>query len=230
MGQFTLVWDIETVPDLDAVRRVHDLQGISDEEAIDLLGGKFPKHLFHKIICIGVIIAERQPNGWSVVSKGAPHAGERSEKELIKGFVDRIAQLQPTMVTFNGNSFDLPVLRCRALAHKISAPGLMSLPYFNRYSAQSVDLCDVLASYGAAKATLHEISRTLGFRGKGSGIDGSDIARLAAAGRMREIADYCIEDVVNTYRIWLTHELFCGRINADEYASSDAAIVEWTQK
>ena len=61
MGQFTLVWDIETVPDLDADRRVHDLQDLCDEEAIDLLGGKFPKHPFHKIICIGVIIAERQP-------------------------------------------------------------------------------------------------------------------------------------------------------------------------
>lgn len=214
MGQFTLVWDIETVPDLDAIRRVHSLLGISNEEAIGFLGGKFPKHPFHKIICIGVVIAERQPNGWIAVSKGAPHARERSKEERIKGFVDRIPQLQPTLVTFNGSSFDLPVLRYRALAHSISARGLVSLPYFNRYSAQSVDLCDVLASYGAAKVTLNEISRTLGFRGKGSGIDGSDVARLAAAGRMHEIADYCIEDVVNTNRIWLAHELFCGRITA----------------
>lgn len=226
MGQYVLIWDLETVPDLDAVRRIHDTPDISDDEAVGLLGGKFPKHPVHKIICIGAIIAERTESGWKVVSKGAPHIGDRTEKELIVGFVDRIAQLQPTLVTFNGSSFDLPVLRYRALAHRVSAPGLMSLPYFNRYSAQSVDLCDVLASYGTAKATLNEISRTLGFRGKGSGIDGSDVAEYFKAGRLREIADYCVEDVVNTYRIWLTHELFCGRLTAEEYAFSDAAIMQ----
>lgn len=224
MGQYVLVWDLETAPDLDAIRRVHDTPDISEEETVALLGGKFPKHPFHKIVCIGAIIAERQEGGWKVISKGAPHIGERTEKELIAGFVDRIEQLQPTLVTFNGSSFDLPVLRYRALAHRVSAPGLMSLPYFNRYSAQSVDLCDVLASYGTAKATLHEISRTLGFRGKGSGIDGSDVAEYFKAGRVKEIADYCIEDVVNTYRIWLTHELFCGRLTEDEYAASDRLV------
>jgi predicted PolB exonuclease-like 3'-5' exonuclease len=224
VGQYVLIWDLETVPDLEAVRRVHDTPDISDEEAVELLGGKFPKHPFHKIVCIGAIIAERIESSWKVISKGAPHIGDRTEMELIAGFVDRIAQLQPTLVTFNGNSFDLPVLRYRALAHRVSAPGLMSLPYFNRYSSQSVDLCDVLASYGTAKATLHEISRTLGFRGKGSGIDGSDVAEYFRAGRLREIADYCIEDVVNTYRIWLAHELFCGRLTAEEYTFSDAAV------
>jgi hypothetical protein len=42
---------------------------------------------------------------------GAPHVGERSEKQLISSFVDRIAELSPQLVTFNGSSFDLPVLR-----------------------------------------------------------------------------------------------------------------------
>ncbi len=224
MSNYVLVWDLETVPDLDAVVRVHDLEDSDFDSALEVLGGKFPKHPFHKIVCIGAIIAERTAHGWEVMSRGAPHAGRRPEKELIRSFVSRIADLQPTLVTFNGNGFDLPVLRYRALVHRISAPGLSSVPYFNRYSQQSVDLCDVLASYGSAKATLHEISRTLGFAGKSSGIDGSDVSRLSAEGRFDEIAAYCLEDVTNTYRIWLAHELFCGRLTEEQYKKSDALV------
>lgn len=221
MSDHVLVWDLETIPDLEAVGRVHDLEFGDDQGARDILGEKFPKHPFHKIVCIGAIIAQRHTMGWKVISRGAPHDGDRSESQLIASFVGRIAELQPTLVTFNGNGFDLPVLRYRAMVHRVTAPGLMSLPYFNRYSNQSVDLCDVLASYGTAKATLHEISRTLGFAGKASGIDGSNVAKLHAEGRIQEIADYCIEDVTNTYRIWLTHELFCGRLTPEQYQYSE---------
>jgi predicted PolB exonuclease-like 3'-5' exonuclease len=44
--------------------------------------------------------------------------GERTEKELITAFCDKIAELSPQLVTFNGNSFDLPVLRYRAIDGK----------------------------------------------------------------------------------------------------------------
>ena len=43
----------------------------------------------------------------SVDALGAPHVGDRSERELIAAFVDRIAELKPQLVTFNGSSFDL---------------------------------------------------------------------------------------------------------------------------
>jgi hypothetical protein len=68
--------------------------------------------------------------------------GERTEKELITAFCDKIAELRPQLVTFNGNSFDLPVLRYRAMVHGVSAPGLSARPYFHRYSEDAIDLCD----------------------------------------------------------------------------------------
>ena len=43
-------------------------------------------------------------------------SSERSEKQLIATFCDKIA-VDPQLVTFNGNSFDLPVLRYRAMIH-----------------------------------------------------------------------------------------------------------------
>ena len=45
--------------------------------------------------------------------RGAPR-GERTEKELISAFCDKIAELSPQLVTFNGNSFDLPCKSPRA--------------------------------------------------------------------------------------------------------------------
>jgi 3'-5' exonuclease len=84
---------------------------------------------------------------------------------LISSFVDRIAQLTPQLVTFNGASFDLPVLRYRAMVHGIAAPGLSSRPYFNRYIEDVIDLCDVLSSFTAqGKVTLHELCRAMGLR------------------------------------------------------------------
>ena len=40
-------------------------------------------------------------------------------------------------VTFNGNSFDLPVLRYRAMVYGVSAPGLYARSYFHRYALSS---------------------------------------------------------------------------------------------
>jgi predicted PolB exonuclease-like 3'-5' exonuclease len=42
---------------------------------------------------------------------GAPHVGDRSEKPLIASFCEKIAELRPHLVSFNGHGFDLRVLR-----------------------------------------------------------------------------------------------------------------------
>ena len=124
MSEYVLVWDLETIPDLACVARVNGLADGDDEGARAALGDEFPKLLFHKVACIGALVAERINGVWNVRSLGAPHMGERSEAELLQSFVDRIEAFRPQMVTFNGSSFDLPVLRYRAMINRVSAPGL----------------------------------------------------------------------------------------------------------
>jgi len=115
MPPSVLVWDIETVPDLRAVAAAQGLVGKGDDEVRAALGDKFPKPIYHAIACIGALVAQRPEDHWVVRAIGAPHIGERSEKEILTAFVNKIAELAPQLVTFNGAFFDLPVLRYRAM-------------------------------------------------------------------------------------------------------------------
>ena len=144
-----IVWDIETVPDLEAAARIADLVGAPEGQIRESLGEKFPKLPLHKIVCIGAVVATRQDGVWQVEAIGAPHIGERSETDLIRSFVEKVGSHRPQLVTFNGNSFDLPVLRYRAMMHRIDAPGLECRPYFKRYTDDCLDLCDALSSFDA---------------------------------------------------------------------------------
>lgn len=227
MAASVIAWDIETIPDLKgfAVANGHD--GKSDEEIRAAIGDKFPKHIYHSLVCIGALVAHQEYAGsWVIDALGAPNLSERSEKELISSFVDRIAELTPQLVTFNGSSFDL--LRYRAMVNGVSAPGLAMRPYFNRYTEDAVDLCDVLSSFSPqAKATLHELCRVMGLPGKPNGVSGAGVEKYYRDGRIREISDYCETDVVNTYRIWLRYELFRGRLTEATFQASEANFVEF---
>lgn len=121
-------------------------------------------------------MAEHVDGAWVVPAIGAPHVGERSEKELIQALVDKIAALEPCLVTFKGSGFDLPVLRYGAILHRVAAPGLESRSYFRRYGDDAVDLCDVLPSYDArSRMRLNDLGRALDLPGKPEGMDGTQV-------------------------------------------------------
>ena len=226
-----IVWDLETVPDLKAAARMFGLDGQSDEQVRGALGTGFPKHPLHSIACIGALVAKREREGWRVTAIGAPHIEERPEPELIRSFVDRIAQLSPQLITFNGNGFDLPVLRYRAMLHRVPAPGLHVRPYFNRYSLDALDLCDVLGSFGSgSKMKLDELSRILGLAGKPEGIEGSKVDAMVAEGKITEVAHYCETDVVNTYRLWLIYEVFRGVLSPEELQWSELGLQSYVRQ
>jgi predicted PolB exonuclease-like 3'-5' exonuclease len=226
--QSVIVWDLETVPDLAAAARLFDMGDASDGEVREALGTGFPKHPLHKIVCIGALVASRQPEGWRVDALGAPHTGERSEAQLIRDFIEKIGQLRPQLITFNGHSFDLPVLRYRAMVNRIPAAGVQVRQYFHRYTEDALDLCDVLGSYvPGAKVKLDDVSKILGLSGKPVGIDGSRVEEMVLAGQIEEVARYCETDVLNTYRVWLVYELFRGAITSEQLDWSERQIREF---
>jgi predicted PolB exonuclease-like 3'-5' exonuclease len=179
-----MVWDIETVPDLEGYARAHNLTGRSQEGIRSAMGDDFPKLIYHSIICIGALIASRTANGYEVQVVGAPHVGQRTEKELIESFVNKVAQVSPQLVSFNGCAFDLPVLRYRAMVHQVFAPGMHNKAYFHRYTDDNVDLCDVLSSFSyGGKVKLDELSRIMGLPGKPGGMDGSQVEASTCSAR-----------------------------------------------
>ena len=112
----------------------------------------------------------------------------------------------------------------------VSAPGLAARPYFNRYTNDALDLCDVLSSFAPqAKATLHELCKVMGMAGKPEGIHGGEVAQYCLEGRIKEVADYCETDIVNTYRVWLRYELFRGRITPIQYQLSEQKLEEFVK-
>jgi 3'-5' exonuclease len=89
-------------------------------------------------------------------------------------------------------------------------------------------LCDILSSFAPhTKASLNELSKIMGMPGKPESIEGSEVERYFLEGRIREIAQYCETDVVNTYRVWLRYELFRGRLGESEYQVSERSLADF---
>ena len=70
--QTIIAWDVETIPDLPTAARMLGLGMATETEVREALGPSFPKHPLHKIVCIGALVASRQPEGWRMDALGAP--------------------------------------------------------------------------------------------------------------------------------------------------------------
>jgi len=224
------VFDIETIPDVDSGRRLYDLPDLSDEDAGKAMlhlrqqktGNEFlPLHL-HRICAISVVM--RHADKVKVWSLGEPDA---PESELVQRFFDGIDKFMPTLVSWNGGGFDLPVLHYRALLHGIQAPRYWDSGsddrefkwnnYLSRYHERHTDLMDVLAGYQMrANARLDEIATMLGFPGK-MGMSGAKVWGAFQAGEIEGIRNYCETDVLNTYLVYLRFELMRGHLTETAY-------------
>ena len=152
---------------------------------------------------------------------------ESTEQELIQRFFDGIEKFSPTLVSWNGGGFDLPVLHYRALLHGIAAPRYWDTGdndstfkwnnYLSRYHSRHTDLMDVLAAYQPrANAPLDEVATLLGFPGK-MGMSGALVWENYLRGDIIGIRNYCEVDVLNTYLVYLRFELIRGHLNLAEY-------------
>ena len=80
MNNSVIVWDLETIPDLEGFAAVNGLTGKTDDEIREVMGDKFAKHMYHSIACIGALVAHRETDCWAVDALGAPHVGNRTER------------------------------------------------------------------------------------------------------------------------------------------------------
>src|SRR3984893_2258909 len=114
-----LVFDIETIPDVEPGRRICGLQDVSDAAVAKAMfarcrqesGRDFLPLEQHRVVAIACALRSREElRLWRL---GEPASDER---ELIERFFDGIDKYSPDLISWNGAGFDLPVLHYRALA------------------------------------------------------------------------------------------------------------------
>ncbi len=236
-----LIFDIETRVDKELVKQIYDPEdALTLDQAYDKARDKlleksgqqsdfFPIP-FHIPIAIATLQADEN---YRIRALGCLGADRFSEVELVTRFWQTFENCQ-ILVTFNGRGFDLPVLETRALKY-----GLSLARYFgkgeskstyrgNRYSGTyHMDLCDFLSNFGAVyrRGSLDLLAKLIGLPGKYT-IAGEDVEYLYRQGRQKEINQYCITDVLQTYLLLLRVELLRGRIDSACYSAATAAARE----
>lgn len=228
-----LVFDIETVPDVEGIRRLNDIDASLPDAEVHAwfaqqrraaTGSDFaPIHL-QKIVAIACVL--RRNDDLRVWSVGEPSV---TEPDLIRRFFDGVEKFTPQLVSWNGAGFDLPVLHHRALIHGVAAPRYWDWGdedrdfkfnnYLSRYHTRHIDLMDVLAGFQPrASAGLDAMAKLCGFAGK-VGVGGAEVASAVAAGRIDDVRNYCECDVMNTYLLFQRFRLMRGELAAGEYAA-----------
>ncbi|MBS1191648.1 MAG: propable PolB [Rhodocyclaceae bacterium] len=230
----TLVFDIETIPDVPGLRRLNDLPPeLSDAEVAELAfqqrraknGTDFLPHYLQRVVTISCVL--RAGDTFKVWSLSEP---EQSEGEIIQRFFDGVEKFTPRLVSWNGGGFDLPVLHYRGMLHGVTAPRYWDMGdgdyadsrdfkwnnYISRYHTRHLDLMDLLALYQPrANAPLDDLAKLIGLPGK-LGMDGGKVWDAWQEGKIADIRDYCETDVVNTYMVYNRFRRMRGELTAQE--------------
>jgi len=120
------------------------------------------------------------------------------------------------------------VIALRALCHGVSlAWYYREKNVRSRYSEEGhLDLCDWLADHGATRSgSLDAVARLIGLPGK-TGVDGSQVAAMYAAGQLDAIQRYCLSDVAQTALLLLRFRLLQGGLAVDEYQAATRALLD----
>jgi predicted PolB exonuclease-like 3'-5' exonuclease len=153
----------------------------------------------------------------------------KDERGMLEDFSRFVSRHQPDLVTYNGRSFDLPVLALRALRHGVAMSWYYQGRVRHRYSEEGhLDLCDMLTDHGAARSmSLDAIARLIGLPGKAAGgVDGSQVEGLYQRGQLGAIKSYCLADVAQTSLLFLRFRLLQGAIGPEQYRDRVADLVE----
>ncbi|HTP61262.1 MAG TPA: 3'-5' exonuclease [Burkholderiales bacterium] len=221
-----LAFDIETVPDVAGIRRLHDLPAdLPDREVAEIAfqrrrtqtGSDFLPPQLQRVVVISCVM--RGDDGIRVFSL------DGSEAEIIQRFYDGIEKYVPQLVSWNGGGFDLPVLNYRGLIHGVAAPMFWETGdenrdfrynnYVSRYHSRHTDLMDVLAMYQPRNnAPLDEVAQLAGLPGK-IGVGGAKVWETYLAGDLAGIRDYCEADTANTYLLYLRYQLLRGILSKE---------------
>ena len=211
-----LVFDIETIPDLDYGRKFLNLDGLDETDIgrsmffqqLQKTGTEFLPLNLHRIIAISVLT---DSEGNLEIRSFA--SNDSTEKSMIQMFYDQVGNNENCLVTWNGILFDLPVLNYRTLFNGVDASS------YWQNELWPIDLKDVLANHNTKnQGNLDSVAKGLNLPGK-INVSGEQVWDLYLESRIEEVRNYCDHDVLNTYLIFIHYQAMIGKINNREYSS-----------
>lgn len=166
-----------------------------------------------KVIAIGIYHVEKEktfvyyesnePEEWMNEEKSIHYKG-LTEAEMLQSFW-RIVDFTDQVITFNGRNFDIPFLMMRSAMLEIRPTKNLMGKRFD--SSTHIDLLEQFTFYGITrKFNLDFYCHAFSVNSpKSKGVSGMEVKTLYEAGRIKDIAIYCAEDVNATnklYQIW----------------------------
>lgn len=240
-----LVFDIESVADGELVSRIrYPGEGLDAAAAIqryrqelhEKYESDFIPYTFHVPIsvAVGKIAADCRLLDISVLDEPnfRPHV---LTENFWRGW-DKYRR--PTLVSFNGRTFDLPLLELAAFRYGLSVPGWFNVTarsfeqFRNRFNLDAhIDLQEILTNFGATRFTggLNLAANLLGKPGK-MDVQGHMVQDLYDEGRLAEINDYCRCDVLDTYFVFLRTRVLFGAMSLDEEQGLIGETKSWLTK
>ncbi|NNM74210.1 3'-5' exonuclease [Enterovirga aerilata] len=219
--------DIETVPD----------QALVPAD----WGDGLPKPFWNRVVCVSFVEARIArpvadgPESYTVerVASGGDIGWD--EARILAGFWRLLERGNYRVATWNGRTFDMPVLRCRAFVHGIQTAvwnkrGGRWDGYSHRYSDEyHADVMDLLSAHGAAaRMRLDEAAKAIGLPGK-VGDNGAMVADLYENGELPRIRAYCETDTIQTFYLYARWALLSGRTDGAGYEASVASLTRYLE-
>ncbi|MDP3252381.1 MAG: 3'-5' exonuclease [Hydrogenophaga sp.] len=236
-----LVFDIESIPDVDGLRALSGVPAEHTDEQVYTAwlaqrkekgqSDFMPLHL-QRVLVISCVL--RDATGIHI--RSFVDRDGQSEGKVVQNFFRSIDNKVPQLVSWNGGGFDLPVLHYRGLRHGVEASKYWDLGeddrefkwnnYISRYHMRHLDLMDLLAMYSPKNnAPLDAMAKLCGFPGK-LGMDGSQVYAQYLAGQTEDIRRYCETDVMNTYLVYCRFQKMRGGLTEAEYEQEIAMVKE----
>jgi predicted PolB exonuclease-like 3'-5' exonuclease len=197
---------------------VLDIETVLDPELPLLPAGeveRLPPPPHHRIVVMGALLFEASYE----VKRLGTFDETKDEAGILNDFSRLLEERRPTLVTFNGRGFDMPVIATRCLRHGISLRHYYrSHDVRYRFTAEGhLDLMDYLADFGAARPSrLDVVAKLCGMPGK-IGMEGKDVGPMVHEGRIAEVRNYCLCDVVQTAAVFLRVQLLRGALERSGY-------------
>lgn len=181
----------------------------------------FAPRYAHRVIAIGFTWIDLDASADQFV-RGVGCVGTSAfgdnEAGLLTAWDEFVKRESPTVVTFNGRSFDVPVLGFRALRHGI-AQAWADSGYRHRYGDQHVDLFDMLTEHGAVPrdgCSLDTFCTVIGLPAKGEE-NGAHVNAMWKKGEIARIEGLCCSDSVRTAFLLLRYKLMRGQMTTERY-------------